>query len=93
MDSFLEFLMMAGSLGAAFLALAWLGSGSSKRFGNLGKRGRSQADDGPIEDDMSEIGMMGGLGGGEMEDVFIGRHALRRSKIAQRLRGKKKRKP
>lgn len=90
MESFLEFLKMAAMLGAAFLALAWIGSGSKKRFGNMGRKGPRNTDDGPIEDDMSEIGMMGGLGGGEMEDVFVGRHALRRAKIGDRNRAKKR---
>lgn len=84
MEGILEFLTMVGMVGAAFLALAWLGSGTKKRFGRMGQGSKSK--DGPIEDDMSEIGMMGGLGGGEMDDLFIGRHALRRSKIADRKR-------
>lgn len=90
MEAFLELLKMVLMVGGAFLALAWLGSGSTKRFGRLGRKGRgSDSQDGPIEDDMSEIGMMGGLGGGEMDDMFIGRHALRRAKIAERKRSQK----
>lgn len=87
MSTFLEFLKMAAMLGGAFLVLAWLGSGTKKPFGQrfgIGRKRRLKED--PIEDDMREIGMMGGLGGGEMEDVFVGRHALRRMKIGQRNR-------
>lgn len=92
MSGILEFLKMAAYLGGAFLVLAWLGSGSPKKFGQavgrrLPGRRRRRSGDEPIVDDMGEIGLMGGLGGGEMEDVFVGRHALRRMKIGQRERG------
>ena len=88
MDHILELLKMVAMVGGAFLALAWLGSGSSKRFGRLGRKGKSKP--GAIEDDMSEIGMMGGLNGGEMEDLFVGRHALRRAKLGERERAQKR---
>ncbi|QDV08968.1 hypothetical protein Poly30_45240 [Planctomycetes bacterium Poly30] len=91
MSTLLEFLKMAAYLGGAFFLLAWIGSGSPKKFGQaVGggmRRGRRPSKEDPIVDDMGEIGLMGGLGGGEMEDVFVGRHALRRMKIGERERG------
>lgn len=74
----LEFLKMILWVGGALLALAWIGSGqrpkSRRRDGGAREDG-----DGPV-DDMGEIGTAGGLLGGEMDDLFVGRFALRRRK-------------
>lgn len=83
---------MVAYLGGAFLVLAWLGSGQKKRRARAadGSRRSSSDDDGPIIDDMGEIGSAGGYLGGELEDLMVGRFALRRAKIAQRERNKKR---
>lgn len=71
----LEFLKMVLYLGGACLALAWIGSGQRTR--RRKRDGGDLPDDAPV-DDMSEIGAAGGFLGGELEDVFVGRFALRR---------------
>lgn len=72
METLLEFLKMIAYVGGALLVLAWIGGGRRQR-----KASKGSEEDGPV-DDMGEIGTAGGLLGGEMEDAFIGRFALRR---------------
>lgn len=72
METLLELLKMAAYVGGALLVLAWIGSGRRQR-----KASKHGEDEGPV-DDMGEIGAAGGLLGGEMDDVFVGRFALRR---------------
>lgn len=81
MDTFIEFLKMVGALAIALGVLAWLGSGSSRRIGSDGEAGPD--DDGKPVDDMGEIGTAAGLLGGGFENLFVGRFALRRAKIAR----------
>ena len=91
MDQLLEFLKMIAYLAAAFCVLAWLGSGQKKR--RAAKReaeaGRAAEPGDELVDDMGEIGAAGGILGGEMEDVFVGRFALRRAKIAAKRQREK----
>ncbi len=42
-----------------------------------------------LTDDMRDIGTMAGLMGGEMDDAFVGRFALRRTQLNQRDRKRK----
>lgn len=86
MDQLLEFLKMAAYLLAAFAVLAWLGSGQKKRRAakRSSEAARREGSDDELVDDMGEIGAAGGFLGGELEDLFVGRFALRRSKIARR---------
>ena len=85
MDQLLEFLKMAAYLAVAFGVLAWLGSGQKKRRAarNAETQRRAAEDDG-VTDDMGEIGTAGGLMGGELDDLFVGRFALRRAKLARK---------
>ena len=72
----LEFLEMILWVGGALLALAWIGSGQRPKSRRRDDGDRANGE-GPV-DDMSEIGTAGGLLGGEMDDLFVGRFALRR---------------
>ncbi len=91
MDQLIEFLKMLAYLAVAFGVLAWLGSGQKKRRAAkkaASKGGRPSPHDDELVDDMGEIGAAGGILGGEMEDVFVGRFALRRAKIARKEQNK-----
>ncbi len=89
MDTLLELLKMVGALAVAGLALAWIGSGAKRRIGRNGEHEGEDDPNGPIVDDMHEIGTLGGLGGGELEDLVVGRFALRRTKMGERDRGRR----
>lgn len=73
--------------------LAWLGSGQKKRrAAKKGAASRNGDGDDPV-DDMGEIGTAGGFLGGELDDLFVGRFALRRAKIARREPSSQDREP
>lgn len=80
MDWVIELLKMVACVGAAFLVLAWIGSGQRKA---RRERSRGEGDD-ELVDDMGEMGTAGGLLGGGFEGLFVGRFALRRAKIARK---------
>lgn len=69
----MEILLALVGIGGALALLGWLGSGTSNKP--------------PDPNDPRDVGFMAGMMGGEIEDAFLGKHALDRAAAERKRRG------